>query len=61
MVEKVLISDKYFYVYRDICNKFTTCLREYIFNKGFRRKEFTIHFLILVTCVKYQKIEKQVV
>ena len=61
MVEKVLISDKYF-LFTEI---FTISLQRIyvsiVVNKGFMLKEFTTYWMILVTSVNYQKKEKQVI
>lgn len=61
MVEKVLISDKYF-LFTEI---FTISLQRIyvsiVVNNGFRLKGFTTYQVMLVTSVNYQKIEKQVI
>lgn len=61
MVEKVLISDKYF-LFTEI---FTISLQRIyvsiVVNKGFTLKGFTTYWMILVTSVNYQKKEKQVI
>ncbi len=59
--QKVLILDKYF-LFTEI---FTISLQRIyvsiVVNKGFTLKGFTTYWMILVTSVNYQKIEKQVV
>ena len=59
--QKVLISDKYF-LFTEI---FTISLQRIyvsiVVNKGFTLKGFTTYWMILVTSVNYQKIEKQVI
>ena len=58
MVEKVLISDKYF-LFTEI---FTISLQRIyvsiVVNKGFRLKGFTTYQVMLVTSVNYQKNRK---
>ena len=59
--QKVLISGKYFFVYSDVYDKFTVCLRDY--NRQYRVWAKKVDNLLGDDCHMCQsrKIEKQVI